>query len=440
MEPAVVLIICDTLRQDVLDVYGGNARTPFLRKFLRDSVIYRNAIAPSSWTFPSHVSLFTGLYPKEHGVHEERNSRLMSLQRKNGSLKAERLAEYMKSRGYYTIGLSNNRMVSSFNYFGIGFDAFLSFDPLPSTKARQEVLEAARIGYSPRDILFRLLKQRKFSEIFKYMVAYYRSERLKRDLDFPLDKGARNMNDLLKSMYFDEKTFLFLNLMEMHDPYNKFSLKEQWQDFTGIKKISDRKVNYFKKQYALEAEYLDGRLEAIVSTLKNKFDYENSMIIITSDHGQAFKEHGYFLHGDYTYDELVRVPLIIKYPKSRKFGAKKGYQSLVNIKKLISDIIEGGTDESLTTETAFSETFGLMMGLPKEFSFRRHYVNSLHNKLRKSVFKDGFKLTLNGTDGTVEEFLKGEKPVEKKDFKDEYKDLLNELKIFNAGDRFVFSD
>jgi Arylsulfatase A and related enzymes len=62
MEPDVLLIVCDSLRKDIMELYGGEAKTPNLLKLKDDAVVYDNAIAPSPWTFPSHVSLFTGLY------------------------------------------------------------------------------------------------------------------------------------------------------------------------------------------------------------------------------------------------------------------------------------------------------------------------------------------------------------------------------------------
>ncbi|MDE1873763.1 MAG: sulfatase-like hydrolase/transferase, partial [Candidatus Micrarchaeota archaeon] len=60
MQPNVVLIVLDTLRKDIIDLYGGEARMPNLRKLAKESMVYENAIAPSPWTYPSHVSLFTG--------------------------------------------------------------------------------------------------------------------------------------------------------------------------------------------------------------------------------------------------------------------------------------------------------------------------------------------------------------------------------------------
>ena len=103
MEPDVLLIVCDSLRKDIMQIYGGEAKTPNLLKLKEDAVVYENAIAPSPWTFPSHVSLFTGLYLNEHKVHETEKDKLLDLTKFNLDLKAERLAEYFSNRGYNTL-------------------------------------------------------------------------------------------------------------------------------------------------------------------------------------------------------------------------------------------------------------------------------------------------------------------------------------------------
>ena len=67
----VILIVLDTLRKDVLPMYCGNAYTPNLNEFVRDAVVFPNAIAPAPWTLPSHATFFTGLYPREHGIYDD---------------------------------------------------------------------------------------------------------------------------------------------------------------------------------------------------------------------------------------------------------------------------------------------------------------------------------------------------------------------------------
>ena len=154
MEPDVLLIVCDSLRKDIMQVYGGEAKTPNLLKLKEDAVVYENAIAPSSWTFPSHVSLFTGLYLNEHKVHETEKDKLLDLTKFNLDLKAERLAEYFSNKGYHTLGISNNPMVSVQTAFDIGFQNFFMIDPFPVSKEDPIFQEARRLGASPKEIAF----------------------------------------------------------------------------------------------------------------------------------------------------------------------------------------------------------------------------------------------------------------------------------------------
>ncbi len=407
MEPNVILIVCDTLRKDMLELYGGEAKTSSLKKLAKDSMVYDNAIAPSPWTFPSHVSLFTGMYPSEHGIHETRTEKLEEMAEMHYRLKAERLAERMKRMGYHTYGISNNIMVSRFTGFDIGFDSFFNTEPSPWIQSKI-ALEARALGSNTFQVISTLLKNGKLSAdtMYTYMTEFMRLKSLEKAINYPLDKGANLTNIILPYSKLEEKFFLFINFWDVHEPYKGFDEKEMYDNFTGVKTTSDVHIRAMRTQYVLGVEYLDSQLGTFIEGLKQRGVYDDSMIIITSDHGQAFNEHGYMYHDIYLYDELVRVPLIVKYPKSKKFKKRKGYQSIVNIQKLIMNILKGGEDAPLTTKFAFSEAFGNSTGLPQSFMYRLKYVEKKYEKVRKAVYKDDFKLTVNYTDRIIEEFLK----------------------------------
>ncbi|HUY70240.1 MAG TPA: sulfatase-like hydrolase/transferase, partial [Candidatus Baltobacteraceae bacterium] len=131
MSPNVIIIVCDTLRRDAVSVYNKAAKTPFLSKFAKEAVVYDNAVAPASWTFPSHVSLFTGMYQNRHRTHESRTDKLPQIIDLHNGLKAETLPEYMRSLGYNTVGISNNIGVSRFTGFDRGFDTFFNLETSP---------------------------------------------------------------------------------------------------------------------------------------------------------------------------------------------------------------------------------------------------------------------------------------------------------------------
>jgi arylsulfatase A-like enzyme len=146
------------------------------------------------------------------------------------------------------------------------------------------------------------------------------------------------------------------------------------------------------------------------------------------------------LHSTYLYEELIRVPLIIKYPGNRKFEKKEGYQNLVYMPKLIKSILEGSDDNAIYSETTFSEAYGAVIVLPGGYKDREDYVRKTYEKVRKAVYKDGYKLTVNGTDGTIEEFMHDDKEIKIEDDKEKAKELLEEIEIFKGKEEFKTPD
>ena len=393
------------MRKSIMDMYGGPARLPNINALAKDSMVYDNCIAPETWTFPSHASMFTGMYASEHGIHETKDKKVSWLIDANSKLEAERLPETMQDKGYSTLCISNNYMLTRNTGFDYGFDNFLTLETSPWSQSKLAT-EARNLGADPMQVLNVLVRKGRFDTIIKYAREMMRIRQIAKTANYPLSKGAELTNELLMNATLNEPLFLFVNFWEMHEPYVGFSDKELLDDLTGIKKFGDKKVEFLKRQYILEGEFLDAQVGRFIKMLKSRGLYDNSMIILTSDHGQAFDEHGYIYHGTYLYDEIVRVPLIIKYSKSKKFKKRKGYQSLVNIPRLISDIVKGKDDGSLTTRTAFAEAYGSIDFLPKSYDHLRASFEQKYEKVRKAVYMDGYKLTLNGSDGTIEEFMK----------------------------------
>ncbi len=437
MEPNVLLLICDGLRQDVISLYGGEAKMPFLESLAKDSMVYDNAITPAPHTFPAHTSLFTGLYASQHGVHETDKLKLLDLIGYGQRLEAERIAESLSKKGYNTFGISNNVVVSPFTAFDIGFNNFICLDPSPKAKEWDVVSEARKLGASPGAIVKALLKRGQFRKLFEYASAWRRINRTNTALNYPIEKGSLVVNDILENCKLVSPFFTFINLIEMHEPYHGYNPKETWDNFTGVKKTSDKKVASLKKQYITEAEYLDGAIGKLVKTLKEREVYDNTLLIITADHGQAFNEHGYMYHGTPGLnEEMTRIPLIIKYPNQRKFVKIEGYQSLVNIKALIDSILKGGDDSVLTKKAEFSETYGAVVALPGGYESRKKYVEDTYEWVGKAVYKDGYKLTIDGTHGVVKEFLKGKEEISVKDAPEKAKELLNEIAKFKGTENF----
>ena len=155
--------------------------------------------------------------------------------------------------------------------------------------------------------------------------------------------------------------------------------------------------------------------------------YDESLIIVLSDHGQAFRERNYYGHGMFLYDEIIEVPLIVKFPNNRKCPVAEGYQSLVDIPSVIRSVIESGSagDDALTKERAFSESFGIhYQFMPKGNSKEKE----IYEVRRKAIYKNGYKLVLNLSHDVVEEFSYRKKPLDHRDHVPVADSLLSELR------------
>jgi arylsulfatase A-like enzyme len=155
-----------------------------------------------------------------------------------------------------------------------------------------------------------------------------------------------------------EPFFLFLNYMDAHAPYlprppfderypgrdPAFRWDKQYgrlidEVMSGVRPISDRERAHLESQYDGSIAYLDHHLGRLFDRLKALGLYDDALIIVTSDHGEAFGEHGFVGHGAYLYENQLRVPLIVKYPRSRQATVTDTLVSSVDLLPTILDVI-----------------------------------------------------------------------------------------------------
>ena len=211
MKPNIILIVCCSLRKDLM-----GAKTPNLNRLSKEAMVYDNCISPGTWTFPSHVSLFTGMYPHEHGVHEITNGEKVVYCRKaNIALSAPRLAEQLEAKGYSTTCISNNFMLSAERSgFQYGFGRFIQYDASPWFKSKI-VMEARGLGANPMQVLVELLKRGRIGDLPKYAKELIRVKEIARETNYPIDKGATNTAKMLADLPLKPSFFLFIGLFEL---------------------------------------------------------------------------------------------------------------------------------------------------------------------------------------------------------------------------------
>lgn len=286
----VVFWLIDTLRADKLDFYkaknsNGRAKvkTPHLSAFAKESVVFEPFYVQGNESKASHASLFTGVYPVSHKVYNHKAKLPKSL---------TTIAELFKGLKYHTGGYVSNGYVSDKWDFAQGFKTFQNFIREGKANNARAVFKAAK----------RFIKKRKKSPFYLYLgtsdphVTYRRHKEYISDY-YPKKYEGRYM----KNITGDE-----LGKLKKKGP------------------PSDKDKERIEALYENEIAFNDHYFGELIKTLKAEGIYDETLIIVSADHGDEFWEHGSCGHGHSLYQELVSVPLVIRWPSSlspRRFEA-----------------------------------------------------------------------------------------------------------------------
>lgn len=406
------------MRKDAIAPYNSNVKTPFLERFAKDAVVYDNAVSPSPWTLPTHASFLTGKLPSEHGIHERPGLKARDLLGSMNGLK-DTLTGYIRSLGYNTIGYSANPWLWPGTGFEKSFMHFTGVDPIPVQPREKEsldMLESELPNVTRAKRIMNYVRRKKIRELRRVASAHLTLQLSKRLNSYPMIKGGNRIAQSIVSSSIEQPFFLFANFMEMHQPYTSFEAKLDFAHQFGLQRPPRANIEKIRKKYYRTAENLDFFFGHIMKSLKARKIYDNSLIILTSDHGQGLFEKDFYGHGIYLYDELVDVPLLIKYPStSRVFDHdKRPYQSIQNLFPFLKEYLEGSySTNPLSQEVVFSESYGAYADT-KNFS-NPEWAKFLSNTIdvpRKAVQANGYKLVVNGSSGIIEEFTHNKQPID----------------------------
>jgi arylsulfatase A-like enzyme len=403
--PNIILVVLDTLRFDRIKAFEG---------VLEDFKDYGFAFSASPWTLPSHVTLFTGLYPSQHGSHEDDNVKCDNISRiRNHSIT---LPERLKDLGYSTYAYSANILVSQAYGFS-GFDRFVNFSSSFDWPKLLDMLsgfpkhnfEKYLLSHERKDAAKFLLSLVKDNPqlLLKILHDYalYSLEHISKN--WPFDKGSRRLLKMLSHDNFRTPFFLFMNLLEVHEPYFKSDSLVSGLSPRPVETVSSKELHRWIEGYDVQVAYTVKRIQDMLSLLQKRGMLDDSLVIITSDHGQLLGEHGWIGHGVFLYDELIRVPLMVKYPISLdiKFEKPTGVISLASLPRFILELVQGKqTDCGLYGSTAFAESWGLYERVPPKREKIARAVLPTLSKRRVAAYSGSSKLAYNVTDETVEEF------------------------------------
>lgn len=308
-KPNILFLGIDTLRADALQIYqpGATAKTPNLDAFAKDAVVFEQAVAQASWTKPSFATLFTGLYPSQHTA----TSKTAAIPEE-----VETLAERLRDAGYYTEGFANNPNVFSMFGFGQGFVEYTDLRPRLLFYASPSV---ARL--SMYEVL-RKARQRLLGKI--PILGKKLGKMVVTDFYQPAEVITHTGLDWLDHRPFPDQApfFLFLHYMDPHDPFMDPDAPGGGFARARMERPEPSIEAPMRKAYDLEIEHLDAHLGALFDGLKQRGLYQDTVIVFVSDHGEEFHEHNGWWHGFTLYQEMLRIPLIVKLPGLAQGGTR----------------------------------------------------------------------------------------------------------------------
>lgn len=388
--PNVVVISIDTLRADHCSVNGYERdTTPNLRKLAEQGTRFATAYSPTSTTAPSHATLFTGLSPITHGVV------------KNGiELGADftTLAELLRDDGYQTAAVAGSFAMAGKFGFAQGFD---SYDDEFSEEGSTYDLErwqghAVGQGFD-----------RRATETTEIAVDWLRENR------------ETNRPFLLFVHYFDP-----------HDPYDA---PAEFEERLAVKtpeflptEWRERRLFDTVAKYDAEILYTDFEIGNLLDALGELKLDEDTVVIVTSDHGEGLMDHGWLLHGTHIYEEQVRVPMIVRWPE--RVAAGKTISEPVEMIDVLPTLLgfigryraaEELPGRDLGAALLSEQAKPLGAGHPIHL-FRQHFREGMHPKLPLKGVQHGlregrWKVIVAPEEGTRELYDLKDDPAETTD-------------------------
>lgn len=313
--PNILILISDCTRANKLSCYGYKKQiTPNIDKIAKEGTRFTNCYTQGVWTLPTHTSLFTGLYPSEHGL-------LSASQDLNVKIKKSypHIAEQLRELGYITAGISNNPWVGSLSDMDRGFDFFMESDGTIKNKLDINIKLPGKIKFMNG------IQKKAKSFFFKLLIPYL----VKRPefTDFSFDTAIKIM-DFSKKI--GKPFFIFMNLMDSHQPYypprsklQKFGSK-RYIPFSSL--IDNVKINRYyhgmniKNIYKILNDYYDASLSyqdevlgRFIKDMRKQKILDDTMFFFTADHGKTLGEYNQDdIH--FMKNEVLNIPLIVRFP------------------------------------------------------------------------------------------------------------------------------
>ena len=386
--PNIVLISIDSLRADHVGAYGyAKPTTPAIDKLAEEGAIFRRTVSTTSWTLPAHVALLTGQPDSVHGV-------VMPYRRLGR--KAVTLADHLSESGYRTVGFYSGPFLHPVFGFDQGFDDYVDCtsyrlgDTLPADgeASAKAIRESHAISHG----------------------------------DVTNPTVLKSFVDALEQT--DRRPFFFfVHLWDVHydfippPPYDRMFDANYDGDVTGGQfrhsdlvrpDMAKRDLEHVIALYDGEIRSTDDTIGAMLEALESRGLDDRTLVVVTSDHGEEFFDHGDKGHRNTLYEEVVRVPLVMWYPKVIRPGSVDEVTGIIDIAPTILAVAGVPAMKSavgVSLEAALVEQ-------PASVSQPRPYLSELRAPPMSAVRVDDKKLIVDHRKDTVAYFDLAEDPLE----------------------------
>ena len=316
-----IFYVMDMLRYDYLSCYGNpRGLSPNIDAIAYEGVLFENAFSQTSWTRPSGASMLTSTYPTVHNVLTVNEGYLQGI---------PTLPEALGSAGFKTAAISSMGHISLDFGFGRGFDEFIELYKDKSLLNKKSNRKTRDKGWAGR----------------------HKTEQL------PIPTGE-DINDALFPLiekYKGQDLFVFIWSIDTHGPYfhrdtalARFCAPSEdviWGDKRDSM-TTQKEISHMKDLYSDMVYYNDHHIGVLKKRLVESGLYDDTLLILTADHGEAFGEHGVNGHAGIPFDEQIHVPLIMKFPGGRWKGRVGGLAQHIDLFPTVMGFVGKDTGSS----------------------------------------------------------------------------------------------
>ena len=334
LRPNIFFLVVDTLRADHLSCYSYARKTsPNLDQFSRECLFFSNAHSPAPATTPSTAAILGASFPYQEAFPENQ----MSV-----SDLPMPFLENLKQRGYFRLGISANPLVSKTTGFDTNFDRFLSIRHYYKDYSLTYLLTVAseQFGFPLKDLL---RAQIVFTQLKSFLMQ------------------KRSETGLFCYVHFMDPHYPYIPLKKFQDPFLakddirmfRFPQGFKWgvYPFEESDVLSPEELDSMVALYDASILQWDDAFGNFIEYLKENQLYEDSIIVVTADHGEAFYDHQGWHHDKSLFEEVLHVPFMIRFPEKHRVGRVDDYVSILESHRFLETFIDKGVlDETLTPD------------------------------------------------------------------------------------------